>query len=160
MEIRYDILVENIKKLPLSEKEELKSLCKYDKDINEFDHIQVTGTIIATYETTKVGYSGATSDDEEIAKRLAIEKLLIDLDYDYDNDSSISGAELTDAVNISKILAANWSTWPNPAPDDWVTNKEDFWIDYENSEIKALAIPGAVRGAEKVRLVFKIWREE
>jgi len=26
MEIRYDILVENIKKLPLSEKEELKSL--------------------------------------------------------------------------------------------------------------------------------------
>ncbi|RLF57307.1 MAG: hypothetical protein DRN25_06750, partial [Thermoplasmata archaeon] len=137
-----------------------KRLDEYENDINEFDHIQVTGTIIATYEITKVGYSGATSDDEEIAKRLAIEKLLIDLDYDYDNDSSISGAELTDAVNISKILAANWSTWPNPAPDDWITNKEDFWIDYENSEIKALAIPGAVRGAEKARLVFKIWREE
>ena len=68
MEIRYDILVENIKKLPLSEKEELKSLL--EKYIIEEKRKEIYKNYQETLKEYQTGKLKFFSDISQLQKEI------------------------------------------------------------------------------------------
>jgi len=68
MEIRYDILVENIKKMPLSEKEELKSLL--EKYIIEEKRKEIYKNYQETLKEYQTGKLKFFSDISQLQKEI------------------------------------------------------------------------------------------
>ncbi|MBX6422005.1 hypothetical protein [Thermosulfurimonas sp. F29] len=71
MEVRYDILLENIKKLPLSEKEELKNLI--EKYIIEEKREKIYENYLKSLNEYKENRLQFSSDINELRKNMELE---------------------------------------------------------------------------------------